>query len=188
MQIWIMSTQLAAIAGGAQAAAAQGPVAEVALFWGFILIAAAIVVIAMEVLLPTGGLLALVSGALLVGALVAFFAYSTGAGFLALVLMVVLGPLCLYYGFKIWSTTRMARRFVLEDEGPSTVQSNSLEGCTGIAETPLRPIGTVRVNGQRRDALSELGVIEVGTMIVVVEDCDNQLKVRAADAREEKAS
>jgi membrane-bound ClpP family serine protease len=63
-----------------------------------------------------------------------------------------------------------------------------LEGCTGTAETPLRPIGTVRVNGERRDALSELGVIEVGTIIVVVEDRDNQLKVRAADAHEEEVT
>ncbi len=184
MQVWIMATQ----AAGPAAAAAQADSAEAALFWAFILIAAAIVVIAMEVLLPTGGLLALVSGALLVGSLVAFFSYSNGAGFLALVLMVVLGPLCCYYGFKIWSTTRMARRLVLEDEGPLAVQSDSLEGCTGTAETPLRPIGTVRVNGERRDALSELGVIEVGTIIVVVEDRDNQLKVRAADAHEGKVT
>jgi len=184
MQAWIMATQTAAPA----AAAAQAASAEASLFWAFILIAAAIVVIAMEVLLPTGGLLALVSGALLVGSLVAFFSYSTGAGFLALVLMVVLGPLSLYYGFKIWSTTRMARRLVLEDEGPAAVQSGSLEGCKGMAETPLRPIGTVRVNGERRDALSELGIIEVGTIIVVVEDRDNQLKVRAVDAHKEEAS
>jgi len=193
MLVWCMTIQTAlaaaaaAPASGAVQAAASGG-AEAALFWGFILLAAALVVIAMEVLLPTGGLLALVSGAMLVGSLVAFFSYSTGAGFLALVLMVVLGPLSLYYGFKVWSTTRMARRFILEDEGPTAKESGSLEGCTGVAETPLRPVGTVRVNGRRRDALSELGVIESGTMIVVVEDHDNQLKVRAVDAQQEEAS
>lgn len=173
---------------GASSAAAASAGAETALFWGFILLGAAVVVVALELLLPTGGLLALVSGALLVGSLVAFFNYSTGAGFLALVLMVVLGPLCVWYGFKFWSTTRMARRFVLEDEGPTAQAAGSLEGCTGIAETPLRPIGTVRVSGHRRDALSELGVIEPGTRIVVVEDRDNQLKVRAAEGHVEEAS
>ena len=193
MLVWFMTIQTAlAAAAGAPAAgalqAAAGGGAEAALFWGFILLAAALVVIAMEVLLPTGGLLALVSGAMLVGALVAFFSYSTGAGFLALVLMLVLGPLSLYYGFKVWSGSRMAKRFVLEDEGPEAHDSGSLEGCTGVAETPLRPVGTVRVDGHRRDALSELGVIEVGTMIVVVEDRDNQLKVRAVDARRKEAS
>ncbi|MCH2135943.1 MAG: hypothetical protein MK101_05100 [Phycisphaerales bacterium] len=181
-----LGTQAVPAAAGAAQAAATGN--ETALFWGFILIGAALVVLAMELLLPTGGLLALVSGALLVGALVAFFNYSTGAGYLALVLMLVLGPLGLWYGFKFWSTTRMARRFVLEVEGPASQAAQSLEGCHGVAETPLRPIGTVRVQGQRRDALSELGVIEAGTGVVVVEDRDNQLKVRAAQPHEEEGS
>jgi len=49
---------------------------------------------------------------------------------------------------------------------------------SGIAETDLRPIGTVRINGLRHDALSDHGFITVGSSVSVVEVLDNQLKVR----------
>ncbi|MCH2137884.1 MAG: hypothetical protein MK074_02395 [Phycisphaerales bacterium] len=170
------------------ATAASAQSAESAMLWGLLLIGAAIIVLALELLLPSGGLLALVAGFLLVGSLVAFFQHSPGAGWLALTLMIVLGPICCWYGFKIWSKSPLADKMILTDEGPTTPHEQSLEGAVGVAETPLRPIGTVRVNDQRRDALSELGVIEAGTHIVVVEDHDNQLKVRAAQPHEKEQS
>ena len=179
-------TMLATTAGTAAAASSTGDTA--ALFWGFILVGAAIIVLALELLLPTGGLLALVTGILLVGALVAFFQYNSSAGWLALTLMIVLGPICVWYGFKLWANSRMAKNLILEDEGPESHFATSLQGAIGVAETPLRPVGTVRVNGQRRDALSELGIIEAGTAIKVIEDHDNQLKVRAVEPHEEEAS
>lgn len=171
-----------AMTTAATAAAAAGD--EASLFWGFMLLGAAVVVLALELVLPSGGLLALVAGIALVGSLVSFFSHSTGAGFLALALMLVLGPLSAWYGFRIWSGSAMAKRMILLNEGPDSVAAASMKGATGVAETPLRPVGTVRVNGHRRDALSELGIIEAGTHIIVVEDHDNQLKVRAVAADE----
>ena len=49
----------------------------------------------------------------------------------------------------------------------------------GVAETPLRPVGTVRLeNGDRHEALAENGFIEADTKVRVVAVHDNQLKVR----------
>jgi len=177
---------LATTASAAAAATSTGDTAF--LFWGFILVGAAIIVLALELLLPTGGLLALVTGILLVGSLVAFFQYNPSAGWLALVLMIVLGPICAFYGFKIWMNSKLAKNLILEDEGPATTHAASLLGVVGVAETPLRPVGTVRVNGQRHDALAELGIIEVGTAIKVIEELDNQLKVRAVEPQEKEST
>jgi membrane-bound serine protease (ClpP class) len=178
MTLGMVMTQ--AVAPVAASTAAAGD--EASLFWGFMLLGAAVIVLALELVLPSGGLLALVAGIALVGSLVSFFSHSTGAGFLALALILVMGPLSAWYAFRIWSGSALAKRMILQNEGPDAIASTSLKGATGVAETPLRPVGTVRVNGQRRDALSELGIIEAGTHIIVVEDHDNQLKVRPSEA------
>jgi membrane-bound serine protease (ClpP class) len=48
----------------------------------------------------------------------------------------------------------------------------------GVAVTALRPVGTIKIEGRRVDAMAESGVIESGTNIVVVDVYDNQIKVR----------
>ena len=47
--------------------------------------------------------------------------------------------------------------------------------------TPLRPVGVIRLDGHRRDALAEAGIIDQGTEVRIVEIIDNQLKVRPVD-------
>jgi membrane-bound ClpP family serine protease len=56
-----------------------------------------------------------------------------------------------------------------------------LIGARGVAVTMLRPVGTVKIEGRRIDALAENGYIESGSPIVVTDVQDNQVKVRAAD-------
>ena len=75
----------------------------------------------------------------------------------------------------------------LSQEGPrpkfpehiGNYQLRELIGAEGRAITALRPVGVVKIGGERVDALSELGVIESGTDIVVTDVYDNQVKVRA---------
>ena len=82
----------------------------------------------------------------------------------------------------------MAERLVLQttEEIASPAYSELLYR-TGTAETDLRPIGVVRIDDLRHDALSDLGVIPAGTPITVIRVLDNQLKVRPTevDDREE---
>jgi membrane-bound ClpP family serine protease len=44
--------------------------------------------------------------------------------------------------------------------------------------TPLRPVGIIRYEGRRLDALSEAGIIEEGVEVEIVAVVDNQIKVR----------
>ena len=53
-----------------------------------------------------------------------------------------------------------------------------LIGLQGVTITSLRPVGKVRIEGRRIDAMAETGIIEADTPIVVVDVYDNQIKVR----------
>ena len=54
----------------------------------------------------------------------------------------------------------------------------ALIGSEGTAVSDLRPVGKVRIEGERLDALAESGMIEAGTPVVVTTVYDNQIKVR----------
>jgi membrane-bound serine protease (ClpP class) len=66
-------------------------------------------------------------------------------------------------------------RFILGDtqrneEGyVAPKDQRELVGKAGLALTPLRPSGVVKVEGKRIDAVSVGGFIEAGTSIVVVQ-------------------
>jgi membrane-bound ClpP family serine protease len=109
--------------------------------------------------------------------------HDTTTGFVALAAIAVLGPLAGWIGWKWWSGTSMAERLILQTTADAVTPAHSdLLHRTGIAETDLRPIGVVRIDDDRHDALSDLGVIPAGTRITVIRVLDNQLKVRTAEA------
>ena len=77
--------------------------------------------------------------------------------------------------------------FQSEQDRRTRIQSHQdLVGAMGTVETDLRPVGIVRIDNHRLDALSEQGFIKAGARIVVTDAYDNQLKVRMA-ADEEPA-
>ncbi|MDP7029405.1 MAG: NfeD family protein [Phycisphaerales bacterium] len=153
------------------------------LLWGCVLIGATVLLIAMELVIPSGGILAIAAAATLIGSIAAFFMHSPTTGMVALAVIAVVGPLAAWLGWKWWSGTVMAERLVLQtDEGKPDSQRAALLGRIGVAETDLRPIGTVRIDRDRHDALSDHGMIAAGARITVVKVLDNQLKVRPAPA------
>lgn len=154
------------------------------LLWGFGLTGVAIFLIALELIVPSGGILALTAAASMVGAIVAFFVHSTTAGLAALAITAILGPVAAWVIWRWWSETSMAQKLVLGDEVKAAgdrIGSSAEIGDLGVVESALRPVGTVRIGDRRLDALSEHGVIENGTNVEVVEILDNQVKVRRVE-------
>ena len=146
------------------------------LLWAFILLGVAIFLLFLELFLPSGGMLAIVGAAAVVGSLVCFFLHSTTAGLVALGMGIVFGPACVWLVFKWWMDSPLGRRMILGGDQLHLDQSEEeahaasahamkeranvhgdLVGMTGIAETPLRPVGIIRIDGQRLEALSEHG-------------------------------
>ncbi len=167
-----------------------------ALWWGLGLFALAVVLLAVELFLPSGGILGLVCGASAVSSIVAFFMYSQTAGFAALFGYLGVGPIVLWVIFKFWFGSRLGKRMILgsdvtlpeDSEGALRASEHArqeklqelknLIGAEGLTDSPLRPVGFVKINGMRIDAMSESGVIEADTPVVVVDAYDNQIKVR----------
>ncbi len=58
------------------------------------------------------------------------------------------------------------------------LSQEELIGAEGMTLSALRPVGFVKINGQRIDAMAETGVIEANMPVVVTDVYDNQIKVR----------
>ena len=166
-----------------------------ALFWGFVLGGAALGILLLELLVPSGGLLGLLCGVAIIGSITAFFRYDTTFGFVSLLGYAILTPFVIVFGFKLWIQSPLARRMVLgglegsdDAEGaPNPAEQarlgrhgelRELIGAEGVTITALRPVGVVKINGQRVDAMAESGIVEANTPIVVADVYDNQIKVR----------
>lgn len=186
------------------AQAAAGTADSGLIMWGAILFGAAIVLVVVELFIPSGGLIGLLSGAAAIGSLVAFFQYDISWGIGAALTYLILIPIGILFFLKVWIHTSIGSRMILggsdgaeESDGSTAFQSEQdrrtriqshqdLVGAMGTVETDLRPVGIVRIDNHRLDALSEQGFIKAGARIVVTDAYDNQLKVRMA-ADEEPA-
>jgi len=168
------------------------------LLWGFILAGGAMGILLLEFLIPSGGLLGLLCGLSGIGSIVFFFMYDTRFGVAAVIGYAILTPIVLVFGFKLWINSPLARRMVLggdvegNSDGPPDTPGTSgharsrwheelrqLIGVQGVTITALRPVGVVKINGRRVDAMAESGIVEANTPVVVTDVYDNQIKVKA---------
>jgi len=166
------------------------------IIWAFVFIGIALVLFFVELFVPSGGLIALVGGLAVVASLVAFFMHDPNTGLVATGVYIVFGPILAWIAFKIWVASPLAKRMVLggivvEDSEEAKQRAKvrfeeqqadlqQLVGKQGISLTVLRPVGVIRVDGQRIDAMAETGSIEADVAIIVVSVYDNQVKVRVA--------
>lgn len=183
----------------AQTAAAGAPAqAEGFLLWAFLLLGASLVLLFLELFVPSGGLIGMLAGVTALGSVICFFRYDATWGVVATCSYLILGPIIGVFAFKLWLNSPLARNMILGGTDPANAdldensamsseharqerlaQLRQLIGAHGTAVTPLRPVGTVKINGQRLDAMAEAGVIDSGTPVVVTDVYDNQIKVRA---------
>jgi membrane-bound ClpP family serine protease len=160
------------------------------LLWGFALMAAALLLIVVEVFIPSGGVIGLTAGVTAIASVVIFWRVSAGWGLTSLLLMLVLVPIALNFAIKLMPNTPVGKRLILTHDqeeaarkaAEQTKQSESdraLVGAIGTALTSLRPVGTVEIEGTRLEALAEGGVIESGSRVRVTSVQGPQVKVRA---------
>lgn len=161
---------------------------EPLLWWGFGLMVGALFVLFLELFVPSGGLLGIVSATLAVASVVSFWRHSTTWGLTSLLGVVVLGPVVLAYMVKIYPDTFIGRRMILggtepaDEDGsarPAAEEAPSaLVGVEGTALTDLRPVGMVELDGARHEAMSEFGVIDSGQRVRVTKVEGDRIRVR----------
>ena len=167
------------------------------LIWAGALFAVALVLLFLELFIPSGGMIGVLAAIAAIGSLVAFFKYDTTWGFAMTLAYLILAPVAIIGMFKLWLNSPIAKRMILGGRDDGAVASSDetaaaaeharhqrnavlrqLIGAEGITVTSLRPVGAVRINDQRIDALAETGVIDANVPVVVTDIYDNQIKVR----------
>ncbi len=148
-----------------------------------------ILLMLMEIFLPGGivgaiGFISIVTGLVMA-------AYDTQQGLASLGVAALITAIVTFLLVKKYGVKGLFNKFVLGD-----TQSNEegyiaprdqreLEGKSGIALTPLRPAGVVKVEGGKRvDAVSVGGYIEAGTVIIVVQVEGTRIVVAELEQKE----
>lgn len=195
--IWLTSLW-AAVAATTAGAATQTEPNSALLIAAFALAGGAALLFFLEIVVPSGGLLALLCAACIVASIVVMFMYDGTLGIVMMVGYLIVIPVALYWGVRLWERSPLGRKLILGAEeqwtSPDELRERSesarqervssiksLVGEHGVADSALRPVGFVRIDGERLDAIAEGEMIEAGTPIEVVNAYDNQLKVRPID-------
>jgi len=160
------------------------------LLWGFGLLAAGLLLIFMEVFIPSGGVIGLAAGVCALAGVVSFWRVSTTWGVTSMLVVMVLVPTALNLALRIMPHTPLGRKLILSqtqeqtdqravDEQAELRQAQALVGAMGVALTPMHPVGHAEIDGTRLEVLAEGGAIEAGSRVRVTSVEGNQVKVRA---------
>ena len=149
------------------------------------LLFAAMVLLVLEIITPTFGVLAGMAVAAAGGAVWLSFTISHTTGVVVLVLVGIGLPAYCICLVKWLPRTSLTRRLFLREAEPGTGEATPeadqlkrLVGKTGTAETPLRPSGAVRIDGSRVSAVAESGMIARGATVRVIKARGSEVVVR----------
>ena len=150
----------------------------------FLYFACAALIVA-EVFVPSGGLIGIFALVCLIGGVVIFFRHSATAGWVGVVIALIMIPTVLVIAYKIFPETRFGKSVTLTppkrqqgDAVPDTAELKELLGAVGVVLTPLRPVGICDFSGQRVECVAESGYVDKGNKVKVIDVESTQLTVR----------
>jgi membrane-bound ClpP family serine protease len=137
----------------------------------------AIVIFAIDLMIPTGGVLVGVTACFAFAAILVAFRAGTYTGIWMIIATLGATPVMLWAFLVLWPKTPIGRRmtsppenvgeFVWSDAGKSK-DKGSLVGSVGISLGEMIPSGLVDIAGQNFEAFSESGPIDSGTPVKVI--------------------
>jgi len=152
-----------------------------------ILLSAAAVLMLLEIVTPSFGVLLVMAMGAIIGASYYGFKISPIVGALVILLGFLAIPIYLFLLMKILPKSPLGRLLFLRKAKDATAvgtpevsKLEQLVGKTGIADTELRPSGKICVDGQRVVALSEHELIEKGQKVIVIKAGGTDVVVRKA--------
>ena len=156
--------------------------------WAIGLLILALILYAVELFVPSGGLIGFLATLSLLGGIVCVFLVNTTAGIVVTVLTVIATPFVIALFLKVFPNTPIGRLLTLSDDQKAGAvhydkafedEGRDLLGKQGVAVHDLRPIGTCDVNGHHIDCFAESGVIEAGTRVEVTSVAGMHVTVKA---------
>src|SRR3954453_7356309 len=155
------------------------------LFWPSLFLVLGLLLLIVEVFIPSGGLIGICSVACLILCLWYAFSESLVMGATFMLVDLVALPLTAMGAFSLWSRSPLGRKFFLQPPAPDEIDVSHtdrhlehLVDQTGRALTPLRPCGNIEIEGRRVDGLAEEGFLPAGCMVRVLRVRSGQLIVR----------
>lgn len=154
------------------------------------LIGLAIVLLFLEVFIPSGGIISLLAGLSLIAGVVMIFWIDTTLGLISAIICIVAVPFVIAAMMKLWPNTPLFRLLVLrgpegESEEPTRQTATSPPeaadvkvGDEGTSESYLRPVGACRINGKRIECIADGDLIPAGKTVRVTHIDGLQVKVR----------
>lgn len=141
-----------------------------------------------EVFLVSFGVISILAGVALVGAVFLAFQVGTGFGFAMLVGEAVAAPLVVAMSIKLLPRTRLGRDLILapperggdgptNEPGQSEGQLAALLHQHGTTLSPLRPAGFARINGRKVDVVTRGEMLDANQAIQVIEVAGNRVVV-----------
>jgi membrane-bound ClpP family serine protease len=179
--LYVQGPRVVVAAEGADAARA-GERGEVGVGVVVLLCIVGLALIAAEVLFVSFGVIAVLAGAALLGAIFVAFQHSISFGVTMVVVEAIAAPLVLALSFRLLPKTPFGKALILQ--GPVKSQTTMIEeelrplvGKTGVALTPLRPAGIARIDGKRVDVVTRGEMLDADAAIVVLEVAGNRVVV-----------
>jgi membrane-bound serine protease (ClpP class) len=168
----------------------------------FALLLGAIVILVIELFVPSFGMLFLLASVCLVGSIIVAFMCGPAWGWGFLAGETLLACILPWVFIKLWKWSPIGRRMLLpapiphdaaEDNGTHGSaradgggnHRHPLLGQVGRTLTPLRPAGMSEFSGQRVDTVAEGVMIEKGALVRVIEAQGNRVVVQKIAEDEE---
>jgi membrane-bound ClpP family serine protease len=157
------------------------------LFWAILLLLLGISCLVLEMFIPSGGLLGVLAGLSIVGAISLAFMSGPIQGLVMTLFVTMLIPVMLAVAVKFWPETPLGRLILLRrPQGADEVlpqteayrTMNALIGKRGVAKSLMLPSGVVLVEGKTYDAVSNGLPIDPGQNVRVIAIDTQRLVVR----------
>ncbi len=156
---------------------------------GILLFAVGMLMMVLELFIPSGGALSCLAAFSIVAAIIVGFTHGSTMGVILLGVTAVWVPLMFVMAVKFWPHTPLGKimliqRPTIEETLPESDDSalKKLVGRTGRAKAKMLPSGPISIEGQTFDAVSEGMPIEVNQLIQVIAIRANRPVVRPIDA------
>ncbi len=150
-----------------------------------LLYCAALLLAFVDIFVPSGGMLLILSGVAACSSILFGFRSSTSMGMAMLTLVAASIPVFIYLAVRIWPHTPIGRRMILPPpiyaEKDKPIAGSSLEALVGKTletETALMPSGQIKLGHRRINAVMLSGIAEAGQRVKVVAVRERSLVVR----------
>ena len=160
------------------------------IIWAILLMTLGLGLAALEIFIPSAGILGFLSIASIIGSVVLAFSFgSTASGFVFIGTAAVGLPVVILFAFKWLPHTPVGKRLllgtpksddVLPEEDPRE-KYRELIGKHGIAKSAMLPGGAIVIDGKTCEAVSESGAIDRGDTVEIVRIRNNRMVVKRVD-------